>query len=63
MYSMINKYIMSSFRGDVRLTLETKKLLLLDQLRVEEPEAKEKFHQLRKTELDLQSLSSEIQKR
>ncbi|CAE5960264.1 unnamed protein product [Arabidopsis arenosa] len=48
---------------DVRLTLETKKLLLLDQLRVEEPEAKEKFHQLRKTELDLQSLSSEIQKR
>ncbi|CAH8255715.1 unnamed protein product [Arabidopsis lyrata] len=48
---------------DVRLTLETKKLLLLDQLHVEEPEAKEKFHQLRKTELDLQSLSSEIQKR
>ncbi|KAG7595315.1 Coiled-coil domain-containing protein 22 [Arabidopsis thaliana x Arabidopsis arenosa] len=48
---------------DVRLTLETKKLLLLDQLHVEEPEAKEKFHQLRKTELDLQSLLSEIQKR
>jgi len=48
---------------DVRLTLETKKLLLLDQLHVEEPEAKEKFHKLRKTELDLQSLSSEIQKR
>ncbi|CAL9219044.1 unnamed protein product [Arabidopsis halleri] len=48
---------------DVRLTLETKKLLLLDQLHVEEPEAKEKFHRLRKTELDLQSLSSEIQKR
>ncbi|XP_010501207.1 PREDICTED: coiled-coil domain-containing protein 22-like isoform X2 [Camelina sativa] len=48
---------------DVRLTLETKKLRLLDQLHVEEPEAKEKFHKLRKTELDLQSLSSEIQKR
>nr|AAF79499.1 F20N2.20 [Arabidopsis thaliana] len=63
MYRMITKYIMSSFRDDVRLTLETKKLLLLDQLHVEEPEAKEKFHKLRKTELDLQSLSSEIQKR
>ncbi|XP_010462447.1 PREDICTED: coiled-coil domain-containing protein 22-like isoform X2 [Camelina sativa] len=48
---------------DVRLTLETKKLRLLDQLHIEEPEAKEKFHKLRKTELDLQSLSSEIQKR
>ncbi|VVB00139.1 unnamed protein product [Arabis nemorensis] len=50
-------------RDDVRLTLETKKLRLLDQLHVEEPQAKEKFHKLRKTELDLQSLSSEIQKR
>ncbi|XP_010480137.1 PREDICTED: uncharacterized protein LOC104758871 isoform X2 [Camelina sativa] len=48
---------------DVRLTLETKKLRLLDQLHVEEPEAKEKFYKLRKIELDLQSLSSEIQKR
>ncbi|KFK35560.1 hypothetical protein AALP_AA4G006800 [Arabis alpina] len=48
---------------DVRLTLETKKLRLLDQLHVEEPEAKEKFEKLRKTELNLQSLSSEIQKR
>lgn len=54
---------MSSFRDDVRLTLETKKLHLLDQLHVEEPEAKEKYHKLRKSELDLQSLSSEIQKR
>ncbi|KAJ0230386.1 Coiled-coil protein [Hirschfeldia incana] len=44
----------------VRLTLETKKLRLLDQLHVE---AKEKFHKLKKTELDLQSLSSDIQKR
>ncbi|KAL0696409.1 hypothetical protein Bca4012_063589 [Brassica carinata] len=48
---------------DVRLTLEAKKLRLLDQLHVEEPEAKEKLHKLKKTELDLQSLSSEIQKR
>uniref|UniRef100_A0A1J3FUH3 Coiled-coil domain-containing protein 22 n=1 Tax=Noccaea caerulescens TaxID=107243 RepID=A0A1J3FUH3_NOCCA len=48
---------------DVRLTLETKKLRLLDQLHVVEPEAKEKLQKLRKTELDLQSLSSEIQKR
>ncbi|KAJ4918010.1 Uncharacterized protein Rs2_03560 [Raphanus sativus] len=47
----------------VRLTLEAKKLCLLDQLHVEEPEAKEKFHKLKKTELDLQSISSEIQKR
>ncbi|WZY96688.1 hypothetical protein YC2023_069017 [Brassica napus] len=48
----------------VRLTLEAKKLCLLDQLHVvEEPEAKEKFHKLKTTELDLQSLSSEIQKR
>lgn len=54
---------MSSFRDDVRLTLETKKLRLLDQLHVVEPEAKEKLQKLRKTELDLQSLSSEIQKR
>ncbi|CAG7867826.1 unnamed protein product [Brassica rapa] len=47
----------------VRLTLEAKKLCLLDQLHVvEEPEAKEKFHKLKTTELDLQSLSSEIQK-
>lgn len=63
MYSMITYYIMSSFRDDVRLTLQTKKLRLLDQLHVEEPETKEKFHKLRKTELDLLSLSSEIQKR
>ncbi|CAN6928323.1 unnamed protein product, partial [Brassica oleracea] len=48
---------------DVRLTLEAKKLCLLDQLHVEEPEAKEKFHKLKKIEFDLQSLSSEIQKR
>ncbi|KAF8045107.1 hypothetical protein N665_5593s0001 [Sinapis alba] len=48
---------------DVRLTLEAKKLRLLDQLHVEEPGAKEKLHKLKKTELDLQSLSSEIQKR
>ncbi|KAH0854991.1 hypothetical protein HID58_024519 [Brassica napus] len=49
---------------DVRLTLEAKKLCLLDQLHVEEePEAKDKFHKLKTTELDLQSLSSEIQKR
>ncbi|CAN8321923.1 unnamed protein product [Cochlearia groenlandica] len=49
---------------DVRLTLETKKLYLLDQLQVEEmPEAKEKINVLKQTELDLQSLSSEIQKR
>ncbi|EOA40214.1 hypothetical protein CARUB_v10008938mg [Capsella rubella] len=48
---------------DVRKTLETKKLRLLDKLHVEEPEAKEKFHKLRKAELDLQSVSSESQKR
>lgn len=54
---------MSSFRDDVRLTLEAKKLCLLDQLHVEEPEAKEKFHKLKKIEFDLQSLSSETQKR
>ncbi|XP_013735244.1 coiled-coil domain-containing protein 22 isoform X2 [Brassica napus] len=48
---------------DVRLTLEAKKLCLLDQLHVEEPEAKEKFHKLKKIEFDLQSLSSETQKR
>lgn len=49
---------------DIRLTLEAKKLCLLDQLHVEEePEAKDKFHKLKTTELDLQSLSSEIQKR
>ncbi|CAH2033426.1 unnamed protein product, partial [Thlaspi arvense] len=48
---------------DVRLTLETKRLRLLDQLHVEKPEAKEKVHKLRKTELELHSLSSEIQMR
>ncbi|CAN6967740.1 unnamed protein product [Brassica rapa subsp. trilocularis] len=49
---------------DVRLTLEAKKLCLLDQLHVEEePEAKDKFHKLKTTELDLQSLSSKIQQR
>ncbi|CAH8306184.1 unnamed protein product [Eruca vesicaria subsp. sativa] len=48
---------------DARLTLEAKKLRLLDQLHVEEPKAKEKLHKLKKTELDLQSVSSEIQKR
>ncbi|XP_024006096.1 coiled-coil domain-containing protein 22 isoform X1 [Eutrema salsugineum] len=48
---------------DARQTLEARKLRLLDQLHVEESEAKAKFHKLKKTELELQSVSSEIQKR